>query len=120
MIGCVRYSPHIFVIRFRYHEHDVEDDFVECADEVEEKCESITQGYTTSEECTKWPVRKCGKVAQKTTKKYSPETECKKVPVELCGPGACPLEQGPEECQARTQTVSNPEISISHISLKYL
>jgi hypothetical protein len=89
----------------RYHEHDVEDDFVECADEVEEKCESITQGYTTSEECTKWPVRKCGKVAQKTTKKYSPETECKKVPVELCGPGACPLEQGPEECQARTQTV---------------
>ena len=39
-------------------------------------------------------------------KKFSPETECKKVPFELCGPGACPVEQGPEECQDRMETVS--------------
>merc|ERR1711997_370563 len=78
----------------RYHEHDVQDDVVECVDEVEEKCEDVTQGYTTSEQCTKWPVQKC-----------SPATECKKVPFELCGPGPCPLEQGEEECQDRTQTV---------------
>lgn len=89
----------------RYHEHDVDDDVVDCFEEVEEKCEDVTQGYTTSEQCTRWPVQKCGKVQQKTSKKYSPETECKKVPIELCGPGACPLEQGDEQCQDRTQTV---------------
>ena len=93
-------------IFFRYHEHDVQDDVVECVDEVEEKCEDITQGYTTSEQCTKWPVQKCSEVQQKSVKKYSPATECKKVPFELCGPGPCPLEQGEEECQDRTQTVS--------------
>lgn len=88
-----------------YHEHDVEDDVVDCFEEVETKCEDVTQGYTTSEKCTKWPVQKCGKLQKATTKKYSPETECKKVPFELCGPGACPLEQGQEECQDKTQTV---------------
>lgn len=88
----------------RYHEHDVEDDVVDCFEELETKCEDVTQGYTTSEKCTKWPVQKCGKLQKATTKKYSPETECKKVPFELCGPGACPLEQGEEECQDRTQT----------------
>ena len=88
----------------------MQDDVVECVDEVEEKCEDITQGYTTSEQCTKWPVQKCSEVQQKSVKKYSPATECKKVPFELCGPGPCPLEQGEEECQDRTQTVSfSPE-----------
>ena len=96
----------LFYNYFRYHEHDVQDDHVECFEEAEQKCESQTQGYTTSEKCTNWPVLKCGRVEQKTTKKYSPETECKKVPIELCGPGACPTEPGPEECQERTQTVS--------------
>ena len=95
----------ITIIYFRYHEHDVEDDVVDCIDEVEEKCESKTQGYSTTEECTKWPVRKCS-VEKKNAKKYSPNTECKKVPIELCGPGACPVVPGPEECQERTQTVN--------------
>merc|ERR1712183_998181 len=31
----------------RYHEHDVEDDVVECETVQEEKCEDVTQGYTT-------------------------------------------------------------------------
>ena len=82
----------------------MEDDVVDCIEEFEEKCESITQGYSTTEECTKWPIRKCS-LQKQNTKKYSPETECRKVPIELCGPGACPVEPGPEECQERTQTV---------------
>ena len=94
----------IFSRKHSYHEHDVEEDIAECVDEVEEKCESITQGYSTSEECKKWPVRKCSVQSQKN-KKYSPVTECKKVPFELCGPGACPVEPGKEECQERTKTV---------------
>ena len=93
------------LINFRYQEHDVNEDVADCVDEVEEKCESKTQGYSTTEECTKWPVRKCN-VQNTPTKKYSPVTECKKVPFELCGPGSCPVEPGPEECQDRTQTVS--------------
>ena len=39
----------------RYHEHDVEDDIVECETIQEEKCEDVTQGYTTEQKCTKWP-----------------------------------------------------------------
>ena len=105
----------------RYHEHDVEDDVVDCFEELETKCEDVTQGYTTSEKCTKWPVQKCGKLQKATTKKYSPETECKKVPFELCGPGACPLEQGEEECQDRTQTVStNTTLKVNKSLLFFL
>ena len=94
-----------FISILRYHEHTVDDDSVECETIVEEKCEDVTQGYTTSQDCTKWPVTKCGDVKTESTKKYSPETECKKVPIELCGPGSCPVEPGPEECHERTQTV---------------
>merc|ERR1712088_194346 len=43
----------------RYHEHDVNEDAVECETIQEEKCEDVTQGYTTEEKCTKWPVQKC-------------------------------------------------------------
>merc|ERR1711868_63375 len=43
----------------RYQEHDVQDDVVECETIQEEKCEDVTQGYTTEQKCTKWPVQKC-------------------------------------------------------------
>ena len=43
----------------RYHEHDVEDDIVECETIQEEKCEDVTQGYTTEQKCTKWPRQGC-------------------------------------------------------------
>merc|ERR1712168_1741684 len=43
----------------RYHEHDVEDDVVECETVQEEKCEDVTQGYTTEKKCTKWPKQVC-------------------------------------------------------------
>ena len=88
----------------RYHEHDVEDDVPECKEEKEQKCEQITQGYTTEEKCSNWPLQKCVLSKQKV-KKYTPETECKKVPFELCGPAGCPVEPGQEECQDKSETV---------------
>ena len=88
----------------RYHEHDVEDDIVECEDIQEEKCEDVTQGYSTQQKCTKWPRRVCSSSTQRV-KKFTPETSCKKNPVEVCGPGLCPVEAGPEECYDRKETV---------------
>ena len=87
----------------RYAEHDVQDDTVECETIQEEKCEDVTQGYTTEQKCTKWPVQKCKTSAGKV-KKYSPETECKKVPREVCGPGTTQVPQA-EECFDRKETV---------------
>ena len=75
-----------------------------CKTEQEKKCEDVTQGYTTSEECTTWPVMKC-RLETKTVKKFTPETQCVKKPLQVCGPGACPVEQGPEECFDKTETV---------------
>ena len=68
-----------------YHEREVEDDVVECEMVQEEKCEEITQGYTTESRCRNFPKKVCTKT-KKSVKKYSPETLCKKVPRELCGP----------------------------------
>merc|ERR1712110_1311559 len=51
-----------------YHEHDVEDDVVECETVQEEKCEDKTQGYSTSTECTTWPVVKCTDVRKVNNK----------------------------------------------------
>merc|ERR1711934_2103 len=50
--------------------HDVEDDVVECATEVEEKCEDETSGYTTNTKCSKWPREVCS-VSKKPVKKYT-------------------------------------------------
>ena len=88
-----------------YHEHDVEDDTVNCYTIQEEKCEDVTQGYSTEHKCTKWPVQKCDDVEKKNVKKYSPETNCKKVPRQLCGPSGCELSPGPEFCFDKKETV---------------
>merc|ERR1711992_443142 len=88
----------------RYQEHDVDEDKVECETIQEEKCEDVTQGYTTEQKCTKWPKQVC--TSQKLrVKKYSPETECKKVPRELCGPSGCVLTPGPQECFDKKETI---------------
>lgn len=87
----------------RYAEHNVQDDTVECETIKEEKCEVFTQGYTTEQKCTKWPVQKC-QTSTGTVKKYSPETECKKVPREVCGAGTTQI-PGAEECFDRKETV---------------
>jgi len=86
----------------RYEQHDVDEDEVECETVTEEKCVDETQGYTTEEKCTKWPVQKC-QTRKSNTKKYSPVTDCKKVPRQACGPG---FEQVPgnEECFDRVET----------------
>merc|ERR1712055_658261 len=87
----------------RYEQHDVDEDTVECETITEEKCEDVTQGYTTEQKCTKWPVQKCKASASKT-KKYSPNTSCKKVPREICGEGTVAVPQG-EEFFDRQETV---------------
>lgn len=91
-------------IFFRYHEHEVDDDVVECETVQDEKCEDVTQGYTTEQKCTKWPREVCTKETKRTLK-YSPETDCKKVPRDLCGPSGCILQPGPEECFDKKETV---------------
>uniref|UniRef100_A0A0K2UXJ4 Uncharacterized protein n=1 Tax=Lepeophtheirus salmonis TaxID=72036 RepID=A0A0K2UXJ4_LEPSM len=88
----------------RYHEHDVQDDVVDCETIQEEKCEDVTQGYTTEQKCTKWPKQVC-RTQKKNVKKYSPETECKKVPRQLCGPSGCVTQPGPEECFDKKETI---------------
>lgn len=87
-----------------YHEHDVDDEVVECEIIQEEKCEDVTQGYTTEQKCTKWPQQKCSSPKTETVKKYSPETDCKKRPKEICGEGTI-QEAGEEECFDRKETV---------------
>ena len=39
-----------------------------------EKCREVTQGYSTKEECDKWPQQVC-ELEKKVVKKYSPETQ---------------------------------------------
>ena len=87
----------------RYERHDVTEDTVECETISEEKCEDITQGYTTEQKCTKWPVQKCQSKAYLTWK-YNPQTSCKKVPREVCGTGSVAVPQE-EACFDRQQTV---------------
>ena len=77
---------------------------VECETVQDEKCEDVTQGYTTEQKCTKWPREVCTKETKRTLK-YSPETDCKKVPRDLCGPSGCILQPGPEECFDKKETV---------------
>ncbi|CAB4056212.1 unnamed protein product [Lepeophtheirus salmonis] len=74
----------------KYHEHDVEDDVVNCETIQEEKCEDVTQVCTNE---------------KKNVKKYSPQTECKKVPRQLCGPSGCVPQPGPEECFDKKETI---------------
>ncbi len=88
----------------RYHEHEVEEDVPECRIMQVEKCRDITQGYSTRQECDKWPKQVC-ELQTKTVKRYSPDTQCKKKPRTICGPGPCPLEQGPRECRQESKTV---------------
>ena len=88
----------------RYHEHEVQEDVPDCIDDEEVKCVDETQGYTTEQKCSRWPIRRCS-LAKQTVKKFTPETTCEKIPFELCGPSSCPVEAGPEQCQDKEETV---------------
>ena len=86
---------------------------VTCETVQDEKCEDVTQGYTTEQKCTKWPREVCTQET-KTVLKYSPETDCRKVPRDLCGPSGCVLQPGPEECFDKKETIIS-EVHIKDI-----
>merc|ERR1711970_1605354 len=83
------------------HEHQVEDDVPECRTVVDEKCEDITSGYTSSQKCSKWPREECV-LSKQNRKKYTQQTKCEKIPVTLCGPAGCGFVEGDEVCYERT------------------
>ena len=88
----------------RNHIHNVIDDVVSCRTVFETDCKDVTSGYTTTEECTKWPKVKCDvKKLDKT--KVTPISECFKVPKEVCGAKGCSLVPGPEQCHNDIKTV---------------
>ena len=99
--GCKKVTQSTCTTRF--HEHDVEDDVVNCRDVQDEKCEDVTQGYTTEQKCTYWPRRECDTRSERVTK-YTPETECKPVVLELCGPELEAV-TGDEQCFDESATV---------------
>ena len=68
--------------------HEVEDEVAVCETQEEEDCHDVVSGYTTSQQCTKYPVEKC-RLEKRKTKKVTPETGCNKEPVELCAPRGC-------------------------------
>ncbi len=96
------FSP--FPFRCRYHNHVVEDDIPECTTIKEFKCETVTRGYSSEEECKEWPVERCN-VRTELVTKSTPETACKKVPKEKCAPAGCGFVQGVPECFDKTETV---------------
>ena len=61
---------------------------VSCETVEEEKCEDVTEGYTTTKKCQKWPKQQCT-VTKETTTKYTTMTGCHKEPTELCAPAGC-------------------------------
>lgn len=87
-----------------YHLHEVEEDSPNCKIQIMEKCQDVTQGYSTKEECDKWPQQVC-ELERKVVQKYSPDTQCSKTPRQLCGPGACPVIAGPKECRNEMKTI---------------
>jgi len=89
----------------KYIQHDVEDDDVTCETTYEERCDDVTNGYTTEQKCDKWPVVKCTDNGPKRVTKHTPQTSCTKKPHEICGPVGCELKEGPQECYDRTETV---------------
>lgn len=65
---------------------------MECSTVMEEKCEDVSSGYTTSTKCSKWPREECS-VSKKNVKKFTPVTGCTKEPKEVCAPAGCGFKQ---------------------------
>ena len=100
-------NVHSTVCETRHEIHSVTDDVVTCKTEYEEDCRDITQGYSTTRECKKWPKVKCDKKPT-PVEKLSPITECRTIPTEVCGPEGCILEKGDEYCVDEVKLVINP------------
>jgi len=84
--------------------HLVEDDVPRCQTVQEEKCVEVTSGYTTEEDCKKWPREVCT-ISKETKRKFNPVTKCEKVPQTLCGPSGCGFVPGPEICHDEVKTI---------------
>merc|ERR1711881_241611 len=74
-----------------YHKHPVEDDVVSCQTVMDQKCEDVTQGYTTAQECHSWPRQECttSKVA---VEKVTENVQCQKKPRTITVKETCNLE----------------------------
>ena len=92
----------------RYEEHEVNDDSADCSTIQEESCEVVNHGYSSKEECRKWPRTKC-RIDTQTNKKYIPETSCEKIPRSLCGKGSIVVPR-PKIC------VDNKQIFVHRVS----
>ena len=77
--------------------HQVDDDVPECLPVVEEKCVEVTEGYSTSQQCSEVTRLQCS-IKKQTKWKYEPVTECRAAPVTLCAPAGCGFSEGPEIC----------------------
>lgn len=87
-----------------YHEHDVVDDVPNCQTIHDEKCEDVTQGYTTERKCHKWPRVVCNPTKEPVTKR-TPHTWCEKKPRQVQVPGKCTPQPQPEVCHDELQTI---------------
>lgn len=79
---------------------EVSDDIPECLPVVEQKCVNVTEGYTTSQQCSDVTRLQCN-IKKQTKYKYQPVTECKLEPVEICAPAGCGVKEGEEICYDR-------------------
>jgi len=68
--------------------HQVVDDVVSCTTEYEEICTDVTNGYTQSRPCSKWPRESCV-ITKKPNTKVTPVVGCHKEPITLCAPAGC-------------------------------
>ena len=88
---------------------------VSCETVEEEKCEDVTEGYTTTKKCQKWPKQQCT-VTKETTTKYTTMTGCHKEPTELCAPAGC----GFTEVIRPLENVSKKYCGIFHNIILYV
>ena len=75
----------------------VEDDVVNCETVEDEKCEDVTEGYTTSQQCSELTRLQC-RIKKQVVWKYEPVTECRRDPVNICAPAGCGVRQAAEIC----------------------
>jgi len=84
--------------------HEVEDDVATCTTVEDEECREVTEGFTVTIKCDKWPREECS-VRKEQVRKYTPDTTCQKVARQMCAPPDCPIVEGEVQCRDKVQTV---------------
>lgn len=92
----------------RHEVHEVKDDVVNCKTVYEQDCKDITQGYSTHQECKKWPRVECDK-QNIAVKKITPISECRVETTQVSVPEGCILKAGEEICVDEVKTIINPK-----------